>query len=180
MTVMLWKRCWQRKENLGNKWCIQILMHCIAVFDGFGPLQTSLFRSYKLLYLVGRMSSAPLTQVEVYYSLVLHIKLLRGSSEWPSLDLYLTLLVTHSITRWKLTKMVYHTTAASVGQTQLRVVFTCQYIAHLDLYEHLLSSQMLCYATFTIAEMLQLVALIAQGNVSALILMIGLMMRLLN
>ena len=76
--------------------------------------------------------------------------------------------------------MVYHTTAASVGQTQLRVVFTCQSVAHLDLYEHLLSSQMLCYATFTIAEMLQLVALIAQGNVSALILMIGLVMRLLN
>src|ERR1700734_2941385 len=140
MTVVLWKRCWQRKGKLGNKWCIQILMHYIDVFDDFVPLPTSLFLSYKLLYLVGRMSSAPLTQVEVYYSLLLHVKLLRDSSEWPSLDLYLILLATHSITRWELTKMAYHTTVASVGQTQSRVVFTCQSVVHLDLCEHLQSS----------------------------------------
>ena len=34
--------------------------------------------------------------------------------------------------------MAYHTTATFVGQTQLRVVFTCQSVTHLDLYEHLL------------------------------------------
>ena len=76
--------------------------------------------------------------------------------------------------------MAYHTTIASVGQTQLRVVFTCQSVACLDHCRHLLNSQMLCYATFVITEMPQLDVSIALENVSALILMIGLVMRLFN
>ena len=131
-------------------------MHCIDIFGDFAPLPTYLFLSYRLLYLAGRMSSAHLTQVEVYYSQLQHIKQQRDSSEWPSLDLYLILLAIHFITRWELTRMGYHTTTALVGQTQLRVVFKCQSVAHLDLYKHLLSSQTLCCVTFVIIGMLQL------------------------
>jgi hypothetical protein len=50
-----------KKGKTWEKWCVQILMHCIDMFNGFVSLPTSLFLSYKLLYPVGRMSSAPLT-----------------------------------------------------------------------------------------------------------------------
>jgi len=150
------------------------------VSDGFVPLQTYLFLNYRLLYPVGRMSSVDLIQVKVYYFQLLHIKQLRDSFEWPNWDLYLILLVIHYITRWEWTEMAYHTTVASMGQTQLRVVFTCQSVAHLDHCRHLLNSQMLCYATFVIVEMPQLDVLITQENISTLILMTGLVMTLLN
>ena len=155
-------------------------MPCINVFSDFAPLPTYLFLSYRLLYLAGRMSSAHWIQVEVYYSQLQHIKQHRDSFEWLSSDLYLILLAIHSITRWELTGMAYHTTVAFMGQAQLRVVFICQSVALLDPCEHLLSSQMLCYATFVIIKMLQLDASIRQGNISTLILTTGLMMRLLN
>ena len=148
--------------------------------DNFVLLQTYLFHNYRLLYQVGRMSSVHLIQVEVYYSQLQHIKQLRDLSEWPNLGSYLILLVIHYITRWEWTKMAYHTTVAFVGQTQLKVVFTCQSVAHLGHCVHLLNSQMLCYATFVIIKMLQLDVSIALESISTLILMIGLVMRLLN
>jgi hypothetical protein len=74
--------------------------------------------------------------------------------------------------------MAYHTTVTFVGQTQLRVVFTCQFVTHFDHCRHLLNSQMLCYATFVIVKMPQLDVLITLENISTLILMTGFMMTL--
>jgi len=137
-----------KKGKLGNKWYIRILMHCINVF----------------------MSSALLTQVKMYYSLLLHVSCWGtppGGQAWtyiwfPGYSLCYKMGVDND-------GLPYY--RCICGTTQLRVVFTCQSITHLDLCEHLLSSQMPCYAVGCFNH---------TGKCLSTRLKTGLVMRLLN